>query len=170
MDNDNDTGQEFEPRGVQAIDRPLDMLLKDHNLVRKLADKWLNSDDIDIKKQCARQILQGLHTHSRVEESVFYPDVRDIDPAMIAHFEQEHLKVDDLLATLQGMTLDEPQADRLMRELITATLRHIEQEEKEFFPKLERAHMDMAPIGLEMAAFEANLIHMQAQVSDRARK
>lgn len=170
MDNDNDTGQQFEPRGVQAIDRPLDSLLKDHDLVRKLADKWLNTDDMEVRKQAGKQILQAVHTHSRVEESVFYPGVRAIDPAMIAHFEQEHLKVDDLLATLQGMTMDEPQAERLMRELITSTLRHIEQEEKEFFPKLERAHMDMAPIGLEMASFEANLIHMQAQVSQGARK
>lgn len=170
MDNDNDTGQQFEPRGVQAIDRPLDMLLKDHDMVRKLADKWLNTDDVEVKKQAGKQMLQAIHTHSRVEESVFYPGVRDIDPAMIAHFEQEHLKVDDLLATLQGMTLDEPQADRLMREMITSTLHHIEQEEKEFFPKLERANMDMAPIGLEMASFEANLIHMQAQVTEGARK
>lgn len=170
MDKDNDTNQQFEPRGVQAIDRPLDLLLKDHDMVRKLADKWLNTQDMEVKKQAAKQMLQAIHTHSRVEESVFYPGVRSVDPAMIAHFEQEHLKVDDLLATLQGMTLDEPQADRLMREMITSTLHHIEQEEKEFFPKLERAHMDMAPIGLEMAAFEANLIHMQAQVSEGARK
>lgn len=167
---DNDTNQQFAPRGVQAIDHPLDSLLKDHALVRRLADKWLNSDDLEVRKQAGTQIQQALQTHSRVEESVFYPGVRQVDPAMIAHFEQEHLKVDDLLATLQGMTLDDPQAERLMRELITSTLHHIEQEEKEFFPKLERANMDMAPIGLEMAAFEANLIHMQAQASTGMRK
>jgi hypothetical protein len=68
------------------------------------------------------------------------------------------------------MSLDEPQADRLMRELITSTLHHIDQEEKEFFPKLERANIDMAPIGLEMQAFEANLIHMQSQSDAGARR
>jgi hemerythrin superfamily protein len=170
MDKDKDTSQQFEPSGDAAIDHPLDMLLRDHDMVRKLADKWLHSQDTEVKKQAGKQILQSLHTHSRVEESVFYPGVRDIDPAMIGHFEQEHLKVDDLLATLQGMTLDEPQSERMMQELITSTLHHIEQEEKEFFPKIEQANMDLAPIGLEMQAFEANLIHTQAQVGGGVRK
>jgi hemerythrin superfamily protein len=172
MATDNDS-KETNPPGkysMDAIDHPLDMLLRDHDMVRKLADKYCNSNDIAVKKQAAKQILQALHNHSRVEESVFYPGVRQIDAAMIGHFEQEHLKVDDLIATLQGMSLDEPQADRLMREMIASTLHHIEQEEKEFFPKLERANMDMAPIGLEMQSFEANLIHMQAQVGEGARK
>jgi hemerythrin superfamily protein len=88
--------------------------------------------------------------------------VRHIDAAMIGHFEQDHHKVDDLVTALQTMTLEEPHADRLMRELITSVLHHIEQEEKEFFPKLERASFDMAPVGLEMQAFEADLIHTQA--------
>jgi hemerythrin superfamily protein len=148
---------------MDPVEHPLDLLIRDHDLVRKLADKYCNTQDQEVKKQAAKQMLQALHTHSRVEESVFYPGVRQVDEAMIAHFEKEHLKTDDLVATLQGMSLDEPHADRLMQELIKATLHHIEQEEKEFFPKLERANMDMAPIGLEMQSFEANLIHIQAQ-------
>jgi hemerythrin superfamily protein len=148
---------------MDPVEHPLDLLIRDHELVRKLAHAYCNTQDQEVKKQAARQMLQALHTHSRVEESVFYPGVRQVDEAMIAHFEQEHLKTDDLVATLQGMSLDEPHADRLMQDLIKSTLHHIEQEEKEFFPKLERANMDMAPIGLEMQAFEANLIHMQAQ-------
>jgi hemerythrin superfamily protein len=148
---------------MDPVEHPLDLLIRDHELVRKLADAYCNTQDKEVKKQAAKQMLQALHTHSRVEESVFYPGVRQVDQAMIAHFEQEHLKTDDLVATLQGMSLDEPRADQLMRDLIKSTLHHIEQEEKEFFPKLERANMDMAPIGLEMQSFEANLIHMQAQ-------
>jgi hemerythrin superfamily protein len=168
-DNDSSTNPP-DKHSMDAIDHPLDMLLRDHDMVRKLADAYCNSNDRAVQQQAGKQILQALHTHSRVEESVFYPGVRQIDPAMIGHFEHDHLKVDDLLATLQGMSLDEPQADRLMREMITAALHHIEQEEKEFFPKLEAAHMDMAPIGLEMQSFEANLIHMQAQGGMGARK
>lgn len=167
MDTNSDpnTTPRASRHGIDAINHPLDLLIRDHDMVRKLADKYCNTQDKAVKKQAAKQILQALHTHSRVEESVFYPGVRQVDEAMIAHFEQEHLKTDDLVATLQGMSLDEPHADRLMQELIKSTLHHIEQEEKEFFPKLERANMDMAPIGLEMQSFEANLIHMQAQAS-----
>ncbi len=159
-----------EHTGFSAIDHPLDWLLKDHDLVRKLAGVYRNTADKDVKKQAAKQLLQALHTHSRLEESVFYPRVRDVDPAMIAHFEEEHLKADDLVATLQGMTLDEPHADRLVHQLIELGLGHIEQEEKEFFPKLDQAGMDLAPIGLEWQAAEANLIHIQAELSASVRR
>jgi hemerythrin superfamily protein len=159
-----------EHTGNSAIDHPLDWLLKDHELVRKLAGAYRNTADKQVKKQAAKQMLQALHTHSRLEESVFYPGVRDVDAPMIAHFEEEHLKADDLVATLQGMTLDEAHADRLVHELIDMTLSHIDQEEKEFFPKLERASMDLAPIGLEWQAAEANLIHTQASLSAPTRR
>jgi hemerythrin superfamily protein len=168
MANFDDPVQPSHP--MDPVEHPLDLLLRDHDMVRKLAEKYKGTDEREVKKQAAKQLVQAIHTHSRVEESVFYPGVRQIDAAMIGHFEQEHLKVDDLIATLQGMTLDEPQTDRLMNELIPAVLHHIDQEEKEFFPKLERANMDMAPIGLEMQSFEANLIHMQAQASEIRRR
>jgi hemerythrin superfamily protein len=154
---------------MDPVEHPLDLLIRDHEMVRKLADKYCNTQDIEVKKQAGKQLVQAIHTHSRVEESVFYPGVRQLDPAMIGHFEQEHLKVDDLVATLQGMSLDEPHADRLLREMIKSVLHHIDQEEKEFFPKIEAANFDMAPIGLEMQSFEANLIHMQAQASEARR-
>jgi hemerythrin superfamily protein len=147
---------------MDPVEHPLDLLIRDHELVRKLADAYCKTQDKEVQKQAGKQIVQAVQTHSRVEETVFYPRVRHIDAAMIGHFEQDHHKVDDLVTALQTMTLEEPHADRLMRELITSVLHHIEQEEKEFFPKLERASFDMAPVGLEMQAFEADLIHTQA--------
>jgi hemerythrin superfamily protein len=155
---------------LDPINHPLDGLLRDHQNVRMLAAAWGDTDDLEVKQQAGRQLLQALHNHSRVEESVFYPGVRAIDPAMVAHFEQQHQAVDGLVATLQGMTLDEPQTERLMGELIDDALRHIELEEREFFPKLEQAGLDMAPLGLEMQVFESNLIHMQARGGTPARR
>ncbi|HEY0063117.1 MAG TPA: hemerythrin domain-containing protein [Telluria sp.] len=165
MDTDNDpnTHPVDAPHGAFPVDRPVEALLRDHNLVRQLAEHYRNSDSIEVKKQAAGQILQALHTHSRVEESVFYPGVRDVEPGMIGHFEQEHLKADDLLATLQGMALDDPRSEPMLRELIDMSLHHMQEEEEQFFPRLEAAQLDMSAIGLQMAALEANLIHMQAQ-------
>jgi hypothetical protein len=155
---------------LDPINHPLDGLLHDHRNVRLLAAAWHDTDDLEIKQQAGRQLLQALHTHSRVEESVFYPALRALDPAMIAHFEHQHLAIDELVATLQGMALDEPQTERLMGELIDRALRHIDLEEREFFPKLEQAGLDMAPLGLEMQVFESNLIHMQARGATPARR
>lgn len=153
------------------VDNPIQALLRDHDMVRKLADKYRNSDSHDVKKQAAAQLVQAIHMHSRLEETVFYPGVRRVEPNLIAHFEEEHLAADDLIATLQGMSMDDAGAHSLVEELIDAVLSHIEEEEKQFFPQLQHAAIDMTPIGLEMQAFEANLVHIQAQLSNqRARR
>lgn len=146
---------------------PIQALTRDHDMVRKLADTYLNSSDMEVKKQSAIQLLQAIHTHSRLEESIFYPNVRCLDDNLVRHFEQDHLKVDDLLATLQGMQPDEPRTEALMREMLNAVLSHIDEEEQQLFPRLQRSNVDMSDIGLQMQSFEANLIHMQAQASDQ---
>lgn len=152
---------------MDNTDDPIQALVRDHDMVRKLADKYLNSSDMEVKKQAATQLLQAIHTHSRLEESIFYPNVRCLDDNLVRHFEQDHLKVDDLLATLQGMELDEPRAEQMMRDMLNAVLSHIEEEETSLFPRLRQSNADMSDIGLQMQSFEANLIHMQAQASDQ---
>ena len=150
------------------VDNPVQALLRDHDLVRKLADAYRNTQSADVRKQAATQLIQAIHMHSRLEEGVFYPGVRRVDPNLIARFEEDHLAVDDLLATLQGMSMDDARAEPLVRELLDAVLSHIRQEEQQLFPELRQAKLDLTSIGLEMQAFEANLVHMQAQLSDQA--
>lgn len=154
-----------ENRGAFPVDRPVEALLRDHNTVRRLVDAYRNSQSNDARMEAAKQIVMLLEMHSQLEESVFYPAVRDIDASMIGHFEQEHQKTDDLVQTLKGISMDDPQAEQMLSQLIDMSMHHIEEEENQFFPKLEQANMDMTPIGLQMQAFEANLVHMQAQSS-----
>lgn len=155
---------------MDNADDPIAALVRDHDTVRKLADKYLNSSDMEVKKQAATQLLQAIHTHSRLEESIFYPNVRCLDDNLVRHFEQDHLKVDDLLATLQGMSPDEPRAEPMMRDMLNAVLSHIDEEEQQLFPRLRQSSVDMSDIGLQMQSFEANLVHMQAQASDQGSK
>ena len=150
------------------VDNPVQALLRDHDLVRKLADAYRNTQSADVRKQAATQLIHAIHMHSRLEEGVFYPGVRRVDPNLIARFEEDHLAVDDLLATLQGMSMDDARAEPLVREMLDAVLSHIRQEEEQLFPELRQAKLDLTSIGLEMQAFEANLVHLQAQLSDRA--
>ncbi|BDT57621.1 hypothetical protein MasN3_11150 [Massilia varians] len=152
--------------GAFPVDQPVKALIRDHDMVRALADRYLASDNPEVRKQAGTQILQSLHMHSRLEESIFYPAVRSIDASLISHFEQDHLKVDDLVATLEGMSLDDSHSDTLMRELISAVTAHIQEEENQLFPRIEGSGIDMTPVGLQMQSFEANLVHTQAQISD----
>ncbi|GIZ53930.1 hemerythrin domain-containing protein [Noviherbaspirillum aridicola] len=149
------------------VDRPVEALLRDHQMVRTLVESYRNTDSDQVKINAAEQILMLLETHSLLEEGVFYPGVRDVNPEMIDHFEQEHQKTDEMLAELKRISLSDPQAFTIFEQVVEATLHHIEEEENEFFPQLEQANMDMTPLGLQMQAHEANLAHIQAQANQQ---
>jgi hemerythrin superfamily protein len=167
MDNDLNTNPATSGYDPFGADSPVQALLRDHNMVRKLAEVYLNAESMAARTQAATQILPAIEKHSRLEESVFYPAVRQVDSAMIDHFRQDHQKADDLLASLQRMSLDEPETDGLLRELISLTMGHMLEEEDNFFPKLEHARLDMAALGLEMRAFEANLVPTPAAANSQ---
>lgn len=152
-------------RGAFPVDRPVEALKRDHNMVRDLSERYRSTQSKDVQMEAAREALVLLETHSQLEEGVFYPAVRQVDASMIGHFEQEHQKSDDLIHSLKGMSLDDPRADQMFRQLIDMVMHHIEEEETQFFPKLEQARLDMTPIGLQMQMFEANLVHTQAQAA-----
>lgn len=161
-DNDPDTNPQSTGHGAFPIDRPVEALLRDHELVRRLADAWNKDTSPAARQQASTQILQAIEMHSQLEEGVFYPAVRQVDAGMIGHFEDEHHKTDDTIAAIRRMADDDPQREPMLQQLIDMVLHHIQEEENDFFPKLDQAHMDMTPIGLQMASFEANMVHMAA--------
>ena len=170
MDIENDPNSNSQPstRGAFPVDRPVDALLRDHQLVRRLADAWTRDTSSAARNQAATQLLQALELHSRLEEGVFYPAVRQVDASLISHFEDEHHRAGDLLAAIKNMPETDPQREPMLRQLIDMVLQHIEQEEGEFFPKLQQAQLDMTPIGLQMASFEASLVHTMVIQDSRA--
>lgn len=149
------------------VDRPVEALLRDHQMVRTLADAYRNSESDAARINAAEQILMLLETHSLLEETVFYPAVRQVNPDMISHFEEEHQKTDELLSQLKSMSLNDPQAMPMFEQAVEMTLHHIEEEENQFFPMLDQANMDMTALGLQMQAQEANLVHAQAQANQQ---
>lgn len=77
-------------RGAFPVDQPIQALLRDHDMVRQLADAYRKGHSEAVKKEAASKIVTLLEIHSRLEESVFYPAVRNVDATMIGHFEEEH--------------------------------------------------------------------------------
>jgi hemerythrin superfamily protein len=148
------------------VDRPVEALLRDHKMVRTLVEAYRASDSDAVRINAAEQVLMLAETHSLLEERVFYPAVREIDPALIGDFEQEHEKTDQLLSSLKQKSLNDPEAFTMFEQMIDLLLPHIEREEAEFFPKLEKSGIDMTPIGVQMQAYEADIVSMQAKTSD----
>src|SRR5437764_6671527 len=145
MDTDNDpnTNPQPAPHSPFPVDRPVEALLRAHELVRRLADAWTRDTSTAARNQAATQLLQALELHSRLEEGVFYPAVRQADPGLIARFEDEHHKVDDTLAAIKNMPESDPQREPMLRQMLDMVLQHIDQEEQQLFPQLARANIDM---------------------------
>jgi hemerythrin superfamily protein len=158
--SDNDSKKTF------PVDRPVEALIRDHNMVRTLVEAYRNSDSDAVKVNAAEQVLMLVETHSLLEERVFYPAVREVDPGLIGDFEHAHQKTDALLVSLKQKSLKDPEAFALFEQMVESLLPHIEREETEFFPRLEKSGMDMTPIGLQMQAYEADIVSMQAKASE----
>ncbi len=147
------------------VDQPLQALRMDHELVRKLFDSYLNSQDRNVRKEAGRQILMNLELHDALEQTVFYPRVHEADASLVDSCEEEHQQVRQMMEQIKTMGEDDPQCEQMYRQLSEAVMRHVEVEEQQLFPKVEQANLDMSALGLEMQAFEANMISGQASAT-----
>lgn len=151
-------------RGEFPVDQPMEALKTDHNLVRQLFGRYFQTWDINEKKDVGRHILSLLEMHTSLEEDVFYPRVRDVDPSLIDHCEQEHEQARQLMERFKLMgDADPQQAEETFRQLADAIFRHIDTEEQQLFPKIRQANLDLNAIGREMQTFETSMIARRLQ-------
>ena len=153
IDPDTYRGRETFP-----ADQPMDALKSDHQLVRQLFDHYLNTQDMKEKKDIAGQILMRLDLHMSVEENIFYPRVRDVDPALVDQCDADHQQAKPLMDQLRQMDEGDPQGDQVCRQLADAIGRHVEREEQQLFTKVRQANLDLASIGTDMQVFETTML------------
>ncbi|MDQ9170160.1 hemerythrin domain-containing protein [Oxalobacteraceae bacterium R-40] len=159
----------IQPRapGQLLSDQPMEALKRDHRYVRQLFDRYLNTQNSEIKREAGPEIIRALELHADLEEAVFYPKVRSIDPGLIDHSEQEHHEARQLMEQIKSIDITHPQCDELFRQLADSVLHHVESEEQQLFPKVQQSGMDLGALGLEMQAYEASVLGAQARSSDQ---
>lgn len=158
---------QFRDRGEFPADQPMEALRTDHRLVEQLFDRYFNARDLDEKKDFGQHILLMLEMHASVEEQVFYPRIRNADPLLVDHCEQDHEQAKQLIEQLQ-MSLaqnvnDAADIDPLFQQLADSVLKHVQTEEQELFPKIEQSNIDLTAIGQEMQTFETSMIAQRMQ-------
>ncbi|MGZ3182344.1 MAG: hemerythrin domain-containing protein [Telluria sp.] len=133
----------------------IQLLTQDHREVEDMFEKYeaLGERAMVSKKKLAEQICQALVAHTAIEEEIFYPAVRDagkefedvVDEAVV-----EHASAKDLIAQLQGMDADEELYDAKVKVLSEQIQHHVQEEEKEMFPKVKKAKLDLRALGQQM--------------------
>ncbi|HEY8609085.1 MAG TPA: hemerythrin domain-containing protein [Noviherbaspirillum sp.] len=149
------------------VDRPLEALKADHATVKQLFERFLNTQDMNVRQEAGPRVIELLEMHAALEETVFYPQVHDVDPSLVNHSEQEHQEARDLMQQLKGMDVGDPQYEQLMRQLSESVLHHVESEEQQLFPKVQQANLDMTALGVQMQAYEASMVSAAARASDQ---
>lgn len=135
------------------------MLRADHRTVERLFAQFeqLGPRAHRAQEDVVKTLIRELSIHASIEETVFYPAVRETleDGDLVLEALEEHHLVKLTLAELDGMP---PSAERYAAKvtvLIENVRHHVEEEEQELFPKVRdamtRAQLDVLGAALLQA-------------------
>jgi hemerythrin-like domain-containing protein len=116
------------------------MLTQDHRRVAQLFEKFESAKDAKQKKSLFETIRSELELHARLEEDLFYPEAEDRpelkDP--VEEAEGEHAKMKQMLREAQGLDPESGEFDATVAGLKGAVEHHVEEEEGQIFPVVQR--------------------------------
>ena len=120
----------------------LDHLTEEHRKVERLLDQLADSDEGAEREELISELESSLGTHMEVEERFVYPIVTDVLGAEDKHEGvNEHDLARDGLVKLRELQ-DEPGFGAAVDMLKAGIGHHVEEEERDMFPKLRQDATD----------------------------
>ena len=143
----------------------IQLLKADHREVEGMFSQFEKTNGMATKAKLAEQICLALKVHTQIEEEIFYPAARDAlsDEEMVDEAVVEHAAAKDLIAEIEAMEPGEDLFDAKVKVLSEQIEHHVEEEEKEMFPKLQKTDMDMRALGVRMAQRKTELMSSMAR-------
>lgn len=112
------------------------LIKQDHREVEQMFSRFEQNPSLDL----ARQICQELEVHTEAEEQAVYPDLKRLDEDMFEEAEHEHDEVDQLIQQVKRAGSNEVErVTSLMREMKQKVQHHVQEEENEVLPQMERS-------------------------------
>jgi hemerythrin-like domain-containing protein len=115
-----------------------EVLIAHHDVLRGLLRDLAETTDEQTgrRSELRDRLLRELEIHTQIEDELFYPAVHEVSPLLsIAH--AEHRQIDDQLATVMRMDVDDAEFATEVR-LLESTLRHhTMEEEQRMFPQAQ---------------------------------
>ena len=119
-----------------------DLLKKQHKSVKALFKKVENTEDARRRRQLMDEITNELKIHTKIEEEIFYPAVREIGTSkaeeLVDESFEEHHVVDLVLAELPTVDPEDERFAAKMTVLSELVEHHADEEEDEMFPTCEK--------------------------------
>jgi hemerythrin superfamily protein len=129
---------------------PIALLTEDHRRVEKMFKQFEKLDSDVEKQELADLICAELTVHAQIEEEIFYPFARDCldEEDLLDEAEVEHTCAKELIAKIQSGESELFEAQVIV--LGEYIKHHVEEEEKELFPKLKKFQEELAVPGVAM--------------------
>lgn len=146
-----------------AREAVISMLIDDHKRVKKAFKSFEKLDSETDSEECealVRHTCAELQIHAALEEEIFYPAAREASKEhdLFDEAEVEHMTAKQLIARLEEMNPDEDKYAAHFTVLGEYVQHHVKEEEKEMFPKLERAKIDWVALQQQMESRRQELM------------
>src|SRR6267142_2435868 len=116
----------------------IELLKSQHREVEALFKK-IEKAEGEEKQEIFEQIADALAVHAAIEEKHFYPASRSARTEdLLQEAVEEHLSVKRIIADLLEMDPAEAQFDAKIKVLQEQVEHHVEEEEKDLFPKARK--------------------------------
>jgi hemerythrin superfamily protein len=135
------------------------LLKEDHRAVEKLFKEFEEAKGEGRKEKLARRICLELSIHTKIEEEIFYPACEGkIDEDLLKEAFVEHDAAKLLIAEIEaGNGQSDDFFDAKVKVLSEEIDHHVEEEEKELFPEVRKADMDLEALGEQLADRKSEL-------------
>jgi hemerythrin-like domain-containing protein len=119
----------------------LELLKEDHRKLQGLFEQVKATDSERQRKQFYKKIKAELETHIYIEEKVLYPTLKKTEEfnEMALEAVEEHLQIKTLLRDMDRLSEGSERFDPKLMVLIENVAHHVEKEESEMFPEVERS-------------------------------
>jgi hemerythrin superfamily protein len=134
------------------------ILVKDHDRVKDLFDRFEKEDSGSGKEKIIREALTELKIHAAIEEEIFYPAVRrQLGKDVMNEADEEHHVARVLIAELDRDGRGDDHRDAKFTVLAESVRHHIKEEEGEMLPKAKGLEIDFEALGQQMLARKKEL-------------
>ena len=136
------------------------LLKDDHRAVEKLFEEFESAKGEGRKEKLARQICLELTIHTMIEEEIFYPACRaKVDEDLLKEAFVEHDAAKLLIAEIEaGNGENDDFFDAKVQVLSEQIEHHVQEEEKDLFPRLRNSGTSFVNLGIALAERRATLL------------
>ena len=126
---------------LASLSAPITKMIRmDHSHVMVLSHRYTADIPDWRKKAIAASVCLALEIHAQLEEEIFYPALREVDPdnEVLSKSKSEHDEMRQAILALRSLDAGDPQHDEAFHRLMRSVIHHVADEETVLLPEAEK--------------------------------